>query len=100
MVPYRVECDFCHVFLSGNGRIGRTLREVTTSPKSARRPLSLAVLRAHVTRFEIANGVTPANWEDAFRDGSGALRDSDEYLSISGLYWLLGLESARADDAR
>ena len=63
--------------------------------RGRRRTLSIASLRAHVTRFEVTHGVDAANWHDVFRDPSGRLHETDEYLAMDGLYWLLGLDPER-----
>jgi len=80
--------------------VGDTYGDGVDLPRRRHRPLSLASLRAHVTRFEITHGVTAANWREAFRDATGRLHENDEYLTMDGLYWLLGpgldQESARA----
>lgn len=65
---------------------------VDTAPRILKRRASLTSVRAHLTRFQVAHGVTAANWVDAFRDESGLVQETDEYFAISGLYALIALD--------
>lgn len=67
-----------------------------TAPRILRRRASLTAVRAHLTRFQVAHGVSPANWVDAFRDEAGQVQETDEYFAISGLYALLALDEPRS----
>ena len=56
----------------------------------------LVAPRAALIRFEVAHGVTAADWQDVFRDAGGLVRDSEAYRLVASLYARLQFSGAGA----